>query len=30
MKKKKVYIFDAYGTLFDIDASCRNLSETWR
>ena len=27
MKKKKVYIFDAYGTLFDIDASCRNLSE---
>ena len=27
MKKKKVYVFDAYGTLFDIDASCRNLSE---
>ncbi len=30
MKKKKVYVFDAYGTLFDIDASCRNLSEKLR
>tara|TARA_B100000963_G_C22365206_1_gene553419 strand:+ start:64 stop:732 length:669 start_codon:yes stop_codon:yes gene_type:complete len=27
MEMKKVYIFDAYGTLFDVDASCRNFSE---
>ncbi len=27
MKKDKIYVFDAYGTLFDVDAACRGLSE---
>ena len=27
MKKEKIYIFDAYGTLLDIDSACRNLSK---
>ena len=26
MEKKTVYIFDAYGTLFDVNAACRELS----
>ncbi len=26
MKKDKIYVFDAYGTLFDVDSACRNLS----
>ena len=26
MKKTKVCIFDAYGTLFDVNAACRELS----
>ena len=26
MKKESIYVFDAYGTLFDVDSACRNLS----
>ena len=26
MKKQSIYVFDAYGTLFDVDSACRNLS----
>ena len=26
MEKTKVCIFDAYGTLFDVNAACRELS----
>ena len=27
MRKEKIYVFDAYGTLFDIDSACRNLAK---
>ena len=27
MKKESIYIFDAYGTLFDVDSACRSLSK---
>ncbi len=27
MKNKRIYIFDAYGTLLDVDSACRNLSK---
>ena len=34
MEKTKVCIFDAYGTLFDVNAACRELSievgENWQ
>ena len=34
MKEKRVFIFDAYGTLFDVNAACRELSievgEKWQ
>ena len=34
MEKTKVCIFDAYGTLFDVNAACRELSievgEKWQ
>jgi Predicted hydrolase (HAD superfamily) len=27
MKSKKVFIFDAYGTLLDIDSACRKMAD---
>ena len=27
MNKEKIYVFDAYGTLFDVDSACRNLEK---
>jgi 2-haloacid dehalogenase len=27
MDLEKIFVFDAYGTLFDVDASCRELSQ---
>tara|TARA_Y100001960_G_C14355244_1_gene671520 strand:+ start:37 stop:696 length:660 start_codon:yes stop_codon:yes gene_type:complete len=27
MGKEKIYVFDAYGTLFDVDSACRNLKK---
>ena len=27
MNKETIYVFDAYGTLFDIDSACRNLEK---
>ena len=27
MNKKKIYVFDVYGTLLDVDTACRNLSK---
>ena len=27
MNKETIHVFDAYGTLFDIDSACRNLEK---
>ena len=27
MNEQSIYVFDAYGTLFDVDSACRHLSK---